>query len=109
MYHNGQIVWDIERQRPVRVGDGSDSQWAWAGLPGTSTHFLKRNERWEVLPKVPEFAGPLPQRLSINGHEYRYSDYHREQEYSVALPSSVEEALALMKAGAIFPAPRGVT
>ena len=105
MYYNGQIVWDIERQRPVRVGDDSDSQWAWDGLPGKSTPFIKKNEKWEVMPKVPELSGSLPQRLNINGHEYRYADYHREQEYSIALPSSVEEAIELMKAGVIFPAP----
>lgn len=104
MYHNGQIVWDIDGKRPVQVGDG-DSLWAWDNIPPNTTHFLERNPKYNALPEVPKFADGLPQYLNIGGHGYRYTDWQKEQEYSIALPDTVEEAEELMGKGLIFPAP----
>ena len=104
MYHNGQIVWDIDGKRPVQVGDG-DSLWAWDGIPPNTTHFLERNPKHALVITPPSHADGFPMLLSINGHSYRYSDYAQEQEYRVALPDTVEEAVTLMGRGLIFPAP----
>lgn len=104
MYYNGQIVWDIDGKRPVQVGDG-DSLWAWDGIPPNTTHFLEKNPKHTLVITPPKHANGLPMLLSIDGHLYRYSDYVREQEYSIALPDTIEEATALMDKGLIFPAP----
>lgn len=104
MYYNGQVVYDLDNRRPVVVGDCSDSTWAWTNA-GNTTHFLEKNPKYDALPKVPKFADGLPQYLDIDGHAYRYTDWQREQEYSIALPKTVEEAEELMGKGLIFPAP----
>lgn len=107
MYHNGQIVYCFDRKAPVAVGNPEDdSAWAWSNIGPNTTHFIEVNPKYEALPKTPSFAGGLPQYLKIDGHEYRYTDYHREQRYSIALPKSVEEATELLAAGLIVPAPR---
>lgn len=106
VYHNGQIVHNLETGLPCKVGDNNGSQFAWDNIPKNTTHYIEVNPKYEVLPKVPTFAGGLPQRMSINGHAYRYCDYRREQEYSIALPSSIEQALELLSSGQISPAPK---
>lgn len=106
MYHNGQIVHSIEHGCPVKVGDDSGSAWAWTNLQGETTHYIEVNPKREDMPTVPTFAGGLPQQLQINGNMYRYTEYKREQEYSIALPRSIEEAQAKLAAGLISPAPR---
>jgi hypothetical protein len=106
MYHNGQIVHNLETGQPCKVGAENGAQFAWENIPRNTTHYLEVNPKYEILPKVPAFANGLPQRLSINGHDYRYSDYHREQEYSIALPTSIENARELLLSGRISPAPK---
>ena len=103
MYYNGQIVYDIDTKRPVKVGSG-DSDWAWDNVPKNTTHFLRVNPKHTLLPDSPTSSG-LPSTLNINGLHYRYTEYNLEQVYEVALPKSVEEAARLMEEGLIFPAP----
>lgn len=105
MYYNGQIIYNLDTGKPFQIEDGEGTTYAWCN-PGNSTHFLKVNEKYETMPEVPKFAGGLPQLININGNTYRYTDYRREERYSIALPESVEEAEELMKQGKIFPAPR---
>lgn len=105
MYHNGQIVFNIDTGKPCKVGSGG-TDWAWDNIPKNTTNFLKVNEKHEICPALPKFADGLSRVLTINGHVYRYSDYRQEQEYDIALPRSIKEAKDLMKKGLIFPAPR---
>lgn len=39
MYYDGQIVFDLKKRKPVRVGDGGE-RYAWIKLPKKSTHFI---------------------------------------------------------------------
>lgn len=105
MYHNGQIVYDLDAKRPAQVGSGN-TDWAWNNIPKRSTHFLRRNPKHTLRPDSPTSSG-LPSTLNINGLHYRYTAYSQEQAYEVALPKSVEEAEQLMAQGLIFPAPKG--
>ena len=104
MYHNGQIVYDLDTKRPVKVGSG-DSDWAWDNIPKNTTHFLRVNPKHTAIPSPPTSSG-MPAMLNINGMHYRYTNYYLEQAYEIALPKDVEEAEQLMNEGVIFPAPR---
>ena len=43
MYYNGQIIHDIDNNRPFKVGSGN-STFAWDGYPkGRHTHYLEAN------------------------------------------------------------------
>lgn len=106
MYCNGQVVHSLEHNCPVKVGDDSGSQFAWTNLQGETTHYIEVNSKHSLSPEVPRWANGLPQRVQLNGYEYRYAEYGREQEYSIALPATIEEAKRLLKAGLISPAPR---
>lgn len=107
MYHNGQIVHSIENNCPVKVGDENQvTAWAWTNLQGETTHYLEVNPDYQLMPTVPKFADGLPKLVNIQGHIYRYTDYKREQEYSIALPKTVEEAAEKLRLGLISPAPR---
>ena len=103
MYRNGQIVYNIDTKRPVKVGSG-DSDWAWDNIPKNTTHFLRVNPKHTVIPSPPTSSG-MPAMLNINGMHYQYTDYYLEQAYEIALPKDIEEAELLMSHGVIFPAP----
>jgi len=40
MYYNGQIVWDFDLKKPVKVEDKSGSTFAWEGIPKNSSCFV---------------------------------------------------------------------
>jgi len=79
MYYPNQIVYDLDAKTPVKIGD---DVWDKASYVLRSTHFLKSG------------------RDDLNGETYR-----RGQDYVVACPASIEDALDLLDKGLIFPAP----
>lgn len=101
MYSNGQIVHDLNTGRPCKVGgdNSNGSQWAWDGLPGKSVHYITRNPKFQR-----SLFGP---RLSVvvNNEHYVLRDYVAEQEYCIALPSSIDDAVEKLRTGEIQPAP----
>lgn len=106
MYHNGQVVHNLETGKPCVVGDKkSGSSFAWTNLPARTTHYIEHNPDHSFSTTVPKHADGLPQCLKIQGYDYRYVDYRQEREYSVALPKTVEEAEELLLKGLITPAP----
>ena len=42
MYYNGQIVHDIEKNKPTRVGEDNDDMWAWENIPTHSVRYLHK-------------------------------------------------------------------
>lgn len=76
MYYNGQIVWCLDRNIPVQVGDHlSRSQWAWRG-PKNTTHFIEH-----------------------------IGSFQKDMLFKTALPKSVEEARKLLDERKIVPCP----
>ena len=39
-YYNGQIVFNLDTQKPIKVGSGS-STFAWENIPKRTTHFIR--------------------------------------------------------------------
>jgi hypothetical protein len=105
MYHNGQVVHNLRTGEPCLVSDeDEDSLFVWKQNDDT-VHYIERNPKYDDMPKPPSYATGFPPSVQINGHEYRYADYRREQEYSIATPKTVEEAVRLLADGLIQPAP----
>ena len=78
-YYNGQVVYDLDAKKPVKVGGAGDGQWA-------HFHGVKRSTHFITTPKESTTSSKLGK-------------------YEIALPASVEEAQALMDEGRIMPAP----
>ena len=99
MYHNGQIVHDIDKNKPCTVGTRlSATQFAWTDIPVRTTHYIESN---------PEYGKQSlnPISVMINSQHYLPFDRKIEQEYRIFLPKSLKQAKDLLKKGLIFPAP----
>jgi hypothetical protein len=57
MYYNGQIVWDFDAKKPVKVGDKeSGSTFAWENIPKNTSCFVKEKTGKIYCPKSIEDA-----------------------------------------------------
>lgn len=77
MYHNGQVVFDLDKKKPVVVGAGSDSIWAWENVPKNTVPFMRNTGLFDV-------------NFSF---------------FAVYCPKTVEEAEHLLAEGKIIPDP----
>lgn len=81
MYGPGQIVYDLDKRCPFRIGD---DVWDVASYPKRHTHFIKGTNYMN--------SEKAPGGLFYGSHE-------------IACPKTLKEARELMRQGRIFPAP----
>lgn len=84
MYGPGQIVYDLNKKEPARIGD---NVWDKASYPARSTHFIK-----EAFPEPKMIPNQAPGGLFYTAYE-------------IACPKTLEEARDLLEKGIIQPAP----
>lgn len=92
MYHNGQVVHDLDARKPVVVGTpGDGNQWAWDNMPPNTTCYMQVTGHIHA-PGYIKAVGNGPNRYLCE----------------IFLPKSVEEAEKMLTEGTISPMPKSI-